>query len=159
MGSRTRLERRHPARRHGIEDRLILTAVEPYLPAVGDEVLNWIFNACDVGINTSVGEGWGLVNLEHAATGAAQVVPRHSACEELWTGSALLLEPCMSLTSERILTEGKIVSPERSPAPSKRSTRMRSCAPGCRRRRAGSPRPDYSGPPSPRSGTGCSARS
>jgi D-inositol-3-phosphate glycosyltransferase len=100
------------ARRHGIEDRLILTAVEPYLPAVGDEVLNWIFNACDVGINTSVGEGWGLVNLEHAATGAAQVVPRHSACEELWTGSALLLEPCMSLTSERILTEGRIVSPD-----------------------------------------------
>jgi len=100
------------ARRHGIEDRLILTAVEPFLPAVADEVLSWIYNACDVGINTSVGEGWGLVNLEHAATGAAQVVPRHSACEELWEGSALLLEPAFSLTSERILTEGRIVSPE-----------------------------------------------
>ena len=100
------------ARRYGIEDRLILTAVEPFLPAVADEVLNWIFNACDVGINTSLGEGWGLVNLEHAATGAAQIVPRHSACEELWQGSALLLEPAFSLTTERILTEGRIVSPE-----------------------------------------------
>lgn len=100
------------ARRHGIEDRLILTAVETYLPAVADHVLNWIYNACDVGINTSVGEGWGLVNLEHAATGAAQVVPRHSACEELWTGSAVLLEPAFTLTTERILTEARIVTPD-----------------------------------------------
>jgi glycosyltransferase involved in cell wall biosynthesis len=99
------------ARRHGIEDRLILTAVEPFLPAVGDEVLNWIYNACDVGINTSLGEGWGLVNLEHAATGAAQVVPRHSACAEIWDGAALLVEPVLSLTTERILTEGWIVGP------------------------------------------------
>ena len=99
------------ARRLGIEDRLILTAEEPFLPAVADEVLNLIYNACDAGINTSIGEGWGLVNLEHAAAGAAQIVPRHSACEEIWTGSALLLEPAFSLTSERILTEGWIVSP------------------------------------------------
>lgn len=100
------------ARRHGIEDRLILTAEEKILPAVTDDVLNCIYNACDVGINTSLGEGWGLVNLEHAATGAAQVVPRHSACEEIWDRSALLMEPAMSLTTERILTEGRIVPPE-----------------------------------------------
>lgn len=99
------------ARRHGIEDRLILTAEEKILPAVTDDVLNNIYNACDVGINTSLGEGWGLVNLEHAATGAAQVVPRHSACEEIWDRSAMLLEPAMSLTTERILTEGWVVSP------------------------------------------------
>ncbi len=100
------------ARRHGIEDRLILTADEKILPAVTDDVLNCIYNACDVGINTSLGEGWGLVNLEHAATGAAQVVPRHSACEEIWDGSALLVEPAMNLTTERILTEGRVVAPE-----------------------------------------------
>ncbi|HVT59855.1 MAG TPA: glycosyltransferase family 4 protein [Thermoanaerobaculia bacterium] len=100
------------ARRYGIEDRLIITAEERFLPAVSDEMLNCIYNACDVGINTSLGEGWGLVSLEHAATGAAQVVPRHSACEELWTGAAALLEPAMSLTVERILTEGQIVAPE-----------------------------------------------
>ena len=99
------------ARRYGIEDRLILTATEPFLPPVADPMLNRIYNACDVGINTSIGEGWGLVNMEHAATGAAQIVPRHSACEELWTGSAVLLEPAFSLVSERILTEGRVVSP------------------------------------------------
>ncbi|HEY0783755.1 MAG TPA: glycosyltransferase [Thermoanaerobaculia bacterium] len=100
------------ARRHGIEDRLIVTAMERFQPAVADSVLNRIYNACDVGINTSVGEGWGLVNLEHAATGAAQVVPRHSACEELWTGAGVLMEPAYSLTTERILTEGWVVTPE-----------------------------------------------
>jgi D-inositol-3-phosphate glycosyltransferase len=99
-------------RRYGIEDRLILTAEEALLPAVPDDVLNRIYNACDVGINTSLGEGWGLVNLEHAATGAAQVVPRHSACAEIWEGAAELMEPALSLTTERILTEGRVVAPE-----------------------------------------------
>jgi D-inositol-3-phosphate glycosyltransferase len=100
------------ARRHGIEDRLILTAEEHLLPAVPDELLNCIYNACDVGLNTSLGEGWGLVNLEHAATGAAQVVPRHSACAEIWDGAAELLEPAASLTMEGLLTEGLLVTPE-----------------------------------------------
>ncbi len=100
------------ARRHGIEDRLILTAEEHFLPAVADDLLNQIYNACDVGINTSLGEGWGLVNLEHAATGAAQVVPRHSACAEIWDGAAELVEPVASLTMEGLLTEGRLVGPE-----------------------------------------------
>ena len=100
------------ARRHGIEDRLILTADQPFLPAVPDATLNQIYNCCDVGINTSIGEGWGLVSFEHGSTGAAQIVPRHSACEELWRDAAVLLDPCMSLTTERTLGEAYFVSPE-----------------------------------------------
>ncbi len=100
------------ARRYGMEDRLILTADENHVPGVSDEVLNRIFNACDVGINTSVGEGWGLVSCEHAAAGAAQVVPRHSACAEIWEGAAEMMEPAYTLVMERILTEGKVVTPE-----------------------------------------------
>ena len=100
------------AKRHGIEDRLILTADTPFLPVVSNEVLNCIYNACDVGINTSVGEGWGLVSFEHAATGAGQIVPRHSACEELWRDSALMLDTCMTLTTERSLTEVHFVAPQ-----------------------------------------------
>jgi glycosyltransferase involved in cell wall biosynthesis len=60
---------------------------------VSDEALNLLYNACDVGLNTSMGEGWGLVSFEHGATGAAQVVPRHSACAELWNGRAEMMEP------------------------------------------------------------------
>lgn len=60
-------------------------------PQLTSERLNLIYNACDVGINTSEGEGWGLIAFEHGATGAAQIVPDHSACRELWQDSALLL--------------------------------------------------------------------
>ncbi|MEK6281968.1 MAG: glycosyltransferase family 4 protein [Acidobacteriota bacterium] len=59
--------------------------------AVNDDALNLLYNACDVGINTSMGEGWGLVSFEHGATGAAQIVPDHSACRELWGESGELI--------------------------------------------------------------------
>ncbi|HYH84552.1 MAG TPA: glycosyltransferase, partial [Pyrinomonadaceae bacterium] len=74
--------------------------------------LNRVYNACDVGINTSSAEGWGLPSFEHAATRAAQIVPRHSACAELWEGAALMLEPTLKIINEKILTEGWLVSPE-----------------------------------------------
>ena len=79
------------ARRLGIADRLILTAVDDAHPAFSDQQLNLLYNACEVGINTALGEGWGLCSFEHAATGAAQVVPAHSACLELWHGAAELV--------------------------------------------------------------------
>lgn len=100
------------ARRYGIEDRVVLTSADNWTPGVPDEMLNRIYNACDVGVNTAVGEGWGLVSFEHAATGAAQVVPRHSACEELWEDAGLLLEPAVTVVAEGILTEGRLVSEE-----------------------------------------------
>lgn len=65
-----------------------------------------------MGLNTSSAEGWGLPSFEHAATRAAQVVPRHSACAELWDGSAVFVEPVLSVLFEKILTEGWLVSPE-----------------------------------------------
>lgn len=69
----------------------ILISPDPGLDWIADEDLNGLFNACQVGINTSGGEGWGLVAFEHAATGAAQVLPDHSACAELWKDHAVLL--------------------------------------------------------------------
>ena len=57
---------------------------------VGDDELNLLYNACDIGINTAMGEGWGLVSFEHGAAGAAQIVPDHTACAELWRGHAEL---------------------------------------------------------------------
>jgi glycosyltransferase involved in cell wall biosynthesis len=82
----------------GIIDRLLLnplTTADAGQPdrVLSDERLNLLYNACDVGLNTSMGEGWGLVTFEHAAAGAPQVVPRHSACADLWRDTALLVEP------------------------------------------------------------------
>ena len=78
----------------GIADRLLTTTSSPDRPAVPDAELNLIYNACDVGVNTAAAEGWGLVSFEHAATGAAQVVPDHGACAELWRDGRALLVPC-----------------------------------------------------------------
>uniref|UniRef100_A0A6C0AJJ2 Glycosyl transferase family 1 domain-containing protein n=1 Tax=viral metagenome TaxID=1070528 RepID=A0A6C0AJJ2_9ZZZZ len=41
---------------------------------LNDEGMNQIYNMCDIGINTSDGEGFGLCQLEHLYTGAPQVV-------------------------------------------------------------------------------------
>ncbi|VVB71535.1 D-inositol-3-phosphate glycosyltransferase [uncultured archaeon] len=81
------------AEKLGIVDRLLLTSARAERPDVDDDSLNLIYNACDVGLNTSTGEGWGLVAFEHAATGAAQIMPAHGTCKELWERAAVLIEP------------------------------------------------------------------
>ncbi len=77
--------------RFGLKDRLYLNPFAERV--VEDRELNLLYNACDAGINTSMGEGWGLVSLEHGAAGTAQIVPDHSACAELWRGRAELIPP------------------------------------------------------------------
>ena len=42
--------------------------------AVTDETMNELYNATDIGINTSDGEGFGLCQIEHLFTGAPQIV-------------------------------------------------------------------------------------
>lgn len=79
------------ARELGIEDKLLTTTADEAPPRVPDETMNLVYNAADVGVNTATGEGWGLVAFEHGATGAAQVMPAHSACAELWRDKALLV--------------------------------------------------------------------
>ena len=100
------------ARRYGVEDRVLMSSLARVIQGVAAKQLNLVYNACDVGLNTSSAEGWGLPSFEHAATRAAQIVPRHSACEELWRDSALLLEPVLSVVNDKILTEAWLVSPE-----------------------------------------------
>ena len=77
----------------GIRERLILNPFAHDGGVASDARLNLLYGACDAGLNTSMGEGWGLVSFEHAAAGAAQIVPRHSACADLWHGHALLVPP------------------------------------------------------------------
>ena len=71
--------------------RIILTADVDGPPNVEVEMLNTIFNAADVGINTCKGEGWGLVSFEHAACKIAQIVPDHTSCKEIFEGYGRLI--------------------------------------------------------------------
>ena len=100
------------AKRLGIEDRLLCSTADAVLPNVSDETLNHVYNLCDVGLSTAEGEGWGLVPFEHAATGAAQVVPNHTAYRELWTGSAEMVEPVTTTVDRENLVESHLVSPQ-----------------------------------------------
>jgi glycosyltransferase involved in cell wall biosynthesis len=80
--------------RQGLDpnNRIIMTTPEPNPPSVPVELLNTIYNVADVGVNTCKGEGWGLVNFEHAACRVAQVVPDHTSCKEIFDGAGLLIK-------------------------------------------------------------------
>lgn len=97
--------------RLGVADRLLLTSLE-LSPAtfVTDERLNWIYNACDVGLVNSMGEGWGLTTFEHGACRRAQIVPNCSAPAELYKDCAYMIPIVRYETYPRILTEGAVVS-------------------------------------------------
>lgn len=71
--------------------RIIMSTPTNGGPNVPVDLLNTIYNCADVGINTCKGEGWGLVNFEHAACRVAQVVPDHTSCKEIFDGYGKLI--------------------------------------------------------------------
>lgn len=80
-----------------------------YQNAPSDEMLNIIYNATDVGLNTANGEGWGLVSFEHAACKKPQVVPKHTACEDIWAEGALLADIASWITDKDLGLERGLV--------------------------------------------------
>jgi D-inositol-3-phosphate glycosyltransferase len=80
-------------RKHGLDpnNRIIMTTNSPQPPNVPLEMLNTIYNVADVGINTTKGGGWELVNFEHAACRVAQVVPDHTSTKEIFEGYGELI--------------------------------------------------------------------
>lgn len=98
-------------KRYGIIEKLIMTGknISPstYVP---DNQLNLIYNAADVGLNTSMGEGWGLCNIEQACCKVPQIVPNYSATKEIFASDEAFhinierVEPHLG-----ILTEGCII--------------------------------------------------
>jgi hypothetical protein len=74
-------------------------------PRIDDRALNHLYDACDVGLNSASGEGWGMTSFEYAATGAAQIVPGSWACGEIWQGSAELLDGDRDQSDEARFTQ------------------------------------------------------
>jgi glycosyltransferase involved in cell wall biosynthesis len=87
-----------------------MTTDKSGLPNIDLEDLNLLYNACDVGINTGLGEGFGLPNAEHAATGALQIVPDHSALTELYQDCGILVPANILFTLDGISTTAKMVA-------------------------------------------------
>jgi glycosyltransferase involved in cell wall biosynthesis len=99
-------------RRYKIESRVILTSKTEGIQQVPKERLNLIYNATDVGINTSLGEGFGLPGIEQSVTGAPQVVADHSALHDLYKDCGILIPTAYEWTLDNIMTVGKVVLPE-----------------------------------------------
>jgi len=97
---------------YNVEERLIVTNMHRGVQSVAEDKLNLIYNATDVGLNTSLGEGWGLTNIEHTVTGVPQIVPDHSSCRELFHDCGLLIPISQEICFEQTITYGKLVTPE-----------------------------------------------
>jgi len=92
-------------------NRLMMTSADiNYLKAPEDEVLNKIYNAVDIGINTSDGEGWGLVSFEHASCRKPQIVPNHTVCKDIWTDKALMIDIAEWYVDKDLSVERGLVS-------------------------------------------------
>lgn len=95
--------------RFGIEKRLIVSNSNQTVQSVTLDYLNLIYNATDVGLNTALGEGWSLTNMEHAVTGAPQIVPEHSALVELYKDCGVFIPVDRWEVNSDVLTIGGLV--------------------------------------------------
>lgn len=65
---------------------------------MSDEMVNLVYNISDVGINTCLGEGFGLCSVEHAAVGKPQIVPGVGSFRDIFnSGHCKLIEPVAKL--------------------------------------------------------------
>jgi glycosyltransferase involved in cell wall biosynthesis len=65
---------------------------------VSDEYIYNLYSACDIGINTCVGEGFGLCNMEQASVGIPQIISAVGGLIDIFKNtSAKLIEPVISL--------------------------------------------------------------
>jgi glycosyltransferase involved in cell wall biosynthesis len=99
-------------KRRGVDptNRLIMTSRNiNYMEAPSDEILNLIYNSCDVGINTADGEGWGLVPFEHASCKRAQIVPNHTSCRDIWKNKAPLINVATWVRDKDLSVERGII--------------------------------------------------
>lgn len=53
---------------------------------LSDKNMNKLYNACDIGINTTTGEGFGLCNIEHASRIKPQVVTKVGGLIDIFDG-------------------------------------------------------------------------
>lgn len=61
---------------------------------MSDRDINILYSACDIGLNTCEGEGFGLCQFEHAAVGCPQVAANIGGFKEfLHAGNSKLVEP------------------------------------------------------------------
>lgn len=71
---------------------------------ISDYELNLLYNASNVGINTCMGEGFGLCNLEHGSVGKPQIMTKVGALKDIFDPQySQLIEPSVEIFAPKIL--------------------------------------------------------
>ena len=98
------------AARYGISEKMMMTGGVNSSGAqrLPDEKLNQLYNACNIGLTSSLGEGWGLPVCEMGSIGRPQIAPNHSACKELLSDFCELIHISAEHTQDKIMTVGGI---------------------------------------------------
>jgi hypothetical protein len=71
-----------------------------------EEYIHNLYSACDVGMNTCCGEGFGLTTAEHACFGKPQIVAGVPALRETLGAFARVIEPATTSTMSRFENHG-----------------------------------------------------
>ena len=66
-----------------LQDNVIFTK-DIFSGSWSDEQIGDLYSCCEIGINSALGEGWGLIPFEHALRGGAQILPAHAGLLEIW---------------------------------------------------------------------------
>ena len=69
-----------------------MNAANIYNDEVSEGQLNQIYNAANLNVSSTLGEGCGLSLLESAATGTPSIAPRNSAIPEVLNGTGELIQ-------------------------------------------------------------------
>jgi len=81
--------------------------------SLDDKVVNYIYNAADIGINTCDGEGFGLCNGEHASLGKPQILSNLDVFKEIYEDDVLYGETAVECYKNDVLGgRTRICTPE-----------------------------------------------
>ena len=83
------------AKKLDVADRVFI-AVDDMVDLPPESMMPLVYSALDVQVTTTLGEGWGLTQLEGMSCGTPQIVPDWSALGE-WAKPAARLVPCTGL--------------------------------------------------------------
>lgn len=89
---------------YGIGDRLIIPDERVVTPAKGlpEDQMALVYSSFDVQVSTTLGEGWGLAQIEGMGCGVVQICPYSSALGE-WAAAAAWLVPCTNAQSHQVI--------------------------------------------------------
>ena len=82
--------------KHNLDPNVVMVEnifINPMPLTATDAYINLLYAACDVGVNTCCGEGYGLISLEHAFHGKPQIVPGIPSVKEVVGEISIVIEP------------------------------------------------------------------